>query len=222
MADAGSAQIDFGRDSDYGQALQSQQALARERDELQLQLEAFQKQVEHLKASEADLYAKCTELQEKFSEAQKDLIANDCKLAILKSVTTFLGTDDANVVGTLAEFEKNFRGLEVKVAELESHECTTDNSVFQEDSSRIAYLELQLRSAQGTNVKLQRTNADYEKQLASSSGGLRKSLEERARDIGFTHDASGRLILGPPGSQGFDTSKPYVYTGRFVQRLHYC
>lgn len=207
MADAGSAQIDFGRDSDYGQALQSQQALARERDELQLQLEAFQKQVEHLKASEADLYAKCTELQEKFSEAQKDLIANDCKLAILKSVTTFLGTDDANVVGTLAEFEKNFRGLEVKVAELESHECTTDNSVFQEDSSRIAYLELQLRSAQGTNVKLQRTNADYEKQLASSSGGtnsgspdLKSILKGSASHSKNEHATSGSHTTPPAGS----------------------
>ncbi|KAH7712204.1 hypothetical protein AAVH_20467 [Aphelenchoides avenae] len=97
MADIGSSQVDFGRDSDYGQALQAQQNLAKEKDDLQLQLEGFQKQVDDLKASEADLYAKCTELQEKFANAQADLWVSKDKVDILDAVTKFLGTDDANV-----------------------------------------------------------------------------------------------------------------------------
>ncbi|KAH7710723.1 hypothetical protein AAVH_21984 [Aphelenchoides avenae] len=97
MADIGSSQVDFGRDSDYGQALQAQQNLAKEKDDLQLQLEGFRKQVDDLKASEADLYAKCTELQEKFTNAQADLWVSKDKVDILDAVTKFLGTDDANV-----------------------------------------------------------------------------------------------------------------------------
>lgn len=101
MADVGSTQVDFGRDSDYGQALQAQQNLARKKDDLQLQLEGFRKQVDDLKASEDDLYAQCTELQGKFSNAQAALLASKDKFDILGAVTKFLGTDDANVVSKL-------------------------------------------------------------------------------------------------------------------------
>ncbi|KAH7716372.1 hypothetical protein AAVH_16215 [Aphelenchoides avenae] len=130
MADTGSGSIDFGRDSDYGQALKTQEALAKDRDEMQLQLEGFQKQ---------------------------------------------------------------------------------------EDGARIADLVSQLCKAKEANVNLQRTVADYEKQLSSGFGGTRKSLGARARKIGFVHVAAGRLILGPPPSQGFDASKQYTATVRFVQ-----
>ena len=118
MADSGSVQVDFGRDSDYGQALEAQQALAKERDELQLQLEGFQKQVERLKVSEADLYVKCQDLQENFRRARDDLVASRDKVEILKAVTTFLGTDDTDVVGVLAHIQSKNRAPEAKVAEL--------------------------------------------------------------------------------------------------------
>ncbi|KAH7711360.1 hypothetical protein AAVH_21309 [Aphelenchoides avenae] len=112
MADTGSGSLDFGRDSDYGQALKTQEALAKDRDEMQLQLEGFQKQVEYLKASETELQAKCTELQDKFYRAQSDMLAMRDKTVILDAVTTFLGTDDQDVVGVLAQTKTKQRSLE--------------------------------------------------------------------------------------------------------------
>ncbi|KAH7726114.1 hypothetical protein AAVH_06302 [Aphelenchoides avenae] len=182
MADTGSGSIDFGRDSDYGQALKTQEALAKDRDEMQLQLEGFQKQVEELKAAEARLQDRCTGLQDMFHRAQSDMLAMRDKTVILDAVTTFLGTEDQD-----------------------------------EDGARIADLVSQLCKAKEANVNLQRTVADYEKQLSSGFGGTRKSLCARARKIGFVHVAAGRLILGPPPSQGFDASKQYTATVRFVQ-----
>ncbi|KAH7719430.1 hypothetical protein AAVH_13104 [Aphelenchoides avenae] len=102
--------VDFGRDSDYGQALQAQQNLARKKDDLQLQLEGFRKQVDDLKASEDDLYAQCTELQGKFSNAQAALLASKDKFDILGAVTKFLGTDDANVLIVADQQKHNSSG----------------------------------------------------------------------------------------------------------------
>ncbi|KAH7725649.1 hypothetical protein AAVH_06831 [Aphelenchoides avenae] len=197
MAESGSAHIDFGRDSDYGQAMEAQQALAKDRDDLQLQLEGFQQQVADLKASEAYLQRQCTEMQEKFSGAQTDLLAYTDKVGILEAVTTFLGTTENDVVGVLAHIQLKYRNLEQ-----------------QDDSARIADLESQLQSAKTANVHLQRTVAEYEKQLVSSSGGSKQSLVERAREIGFFVDASGNLQLGPSPSKVFDVSRPYCYTNR--------
>ncbi|KAH7698792.1 gagpol and env protein precursor, partial [Aphelenchoides avenae] len=215
MADIGSSQVDFGRDSDYGQALQAQQNLAKEKDDLQLQLEGFQKQVDDLKASEADLYAKCTELQEKFTNAQADLWVSKDKVDILDAVTKFLGTDDANVVSDLvaktnqhASVVATVSKLEDKVSKLERH-----------DDARIKDLETQLRAAKDANVNLQRIVADQQKQITSGSGGAQQSLVERAREIGFVIDPSGNLQLGPPPRQVFDISQPYCYTSREVLEI---
>ncbi|KAH7723372.1 hypothetical protein AAVH_09088 [Aphelenchoides avenae] len=166
-------------------------------------LEGFQKQVDHLKESEADLYQQCTELQEKLSRAQKDVLASNDEVGILDAVKALLGTDDVNVVGNLVAKKKHheslmdtIRNLEVKIADLESHD-----------------LERQLRAAQHANVNLQKLVADQQKKTPSGSGGAQQSLIERARDIGFVVDTSGNLQLGPP-RQVFETSKPYCYTSR--------
>ncbi|KAH7693437.1 hypothetical protein AAVH_39527, partial [Aphelenchoides avenae] len=169
MADTGSGSIDFGRDSDYGQALKTQEALAKDRDEMQLQLEGFQKQVEDLKSSETELQARCTELQDKFHRAQSDMLAIRDKAVILDAVTTFLGTEDQDVVGVLAHIKSKQRSLEAKLADYEN-DSASDSSEFQEEAARIADLESQLRKAKEANVNLQRTVADYEKRLASGSG----------------------------------------------------
>ncbi|KAH7699215.1 gagpol and env protein precursor, partial [Aphelenchoides avenae] len=190
MADIGSSQVDFGRDSDYGQALQAQQNLAKEKDDLQLQLEGFQKQVDDLKASEADLYAKCTELQEKFTNAQADLWVSKDKVDILDAVTKFLGTDDANVVSDLVAKTNQHASVVATVSKLED-----------KDDARIKDLETQLRAAKDANVNLQRIVADQQKQITSGSGGAQQSLVERAREIGFIIDPSGNLQLGPPPRQ---------------------
>ncbi|KAH7710226.1 hypothetical protein AAVH_22497, partial [Aphelenchoides avenae] len=182
MQEAKSTHMGFGRDSDYGEAMEAQQTLAKDRDDLLLQVEGYKKQVEHLKESDAEWYAKCTELQYKCMKTQKDLLASQNKVAILDAVTSLLGTDDANVVSEL------------------------------DDSARIQDLERQLRAAQDANVKLQQIVADQQKQLPSGSGGARQSLVERARDIGFVFDSSGKLQLGPAPSQVFEISKPYCYT----------
>ncbi|KAH7719743.1 hypothetical protein AAVH_12778 [Aphelenchoides avenae] len=201
--------IDFGRDSDYDQAMQTQQALASERDDLQLQLEGYRQQVEHLKAAEADLFDQCKELEEKFSRAQVDLVPCQYKAGILETVTEFLKTDHTNVMDTLGQVMHKMRSLEKQIAEFESHE----------DAGRIAELESQLRNEQGANMKMRRTIAEHEKQLASGSAGAGKSLVECAQEIGFIRDASGKLLLGPPASRGFDYSKPYAYTNRTLDVL---
>ncbi|KAH7716260.1 hypothetical protein AAVH_16311 [Aphelenchoides avenae] len=201
--------IDFGRDSDYDQAMQIQQALASERDDLQLQLEGYRQQVEHLKAAEADLFDQCKELEEKFSRAQVDLVPCQYKAGILETVTEFLKTDHTNVMDTLGQVMHKMRSLEKQIAEFESHE----------DAGRIAELESQLRNEQGANMKMRRTIAEHEKQLASGSAGAGKSLVECAQEIGFIRDASGKLLLGPPASRGFDYSKPYAYTNRTLDVL---
>ncbi|KAH7720932.1 hypothetical protein AAVH_11570 [Aphelenchoides avenae] len=113
---------------------------------------------------------------------------------------------------------RKMRSLEKQRAEFESHVCETDKSVLQEDANRIAELESQLRNEQGANMKMRRAIADYEKELASGSGGATKSLVERAQEIGFFQDVSGKLFLGPPpASRGFDYTKPYTYTNRCEQ-----
>ncbi|KAH7673199.1 hypothetical protein AAVH_42321 [Aphelenchoides avenae] len=109
------------------------------------------------------------------------------------------------------------RGLEKKVAEFESHVCPTDKFALQKDADRIAELESQLRNEQGANMKMRRTIAEYEEQLAAGSAGAAKSLVERAREIGYVRDVTGKLFLGPPPGQGFDFSKPYSYANRCGQ-----
>lgn len=238
MADIGSSQVDFGRDSDYGQALQAQQNLAKEKDDLQLQLEGFQKQVDDLKASEADLYAKCTELQEKFTNAQADLWVSKDKVDILDAVTKFLGTDDANVVSDLvaktnqhASVVATVSKLEDKVSKLERHVCPTEMPVFQDDA-RIKDLETQLRAAKDANVNLQRIVADQQKQITSGSGGTNAGAETKVTGHFKVHSspsssAHGKLDSSstPPETSSsdhhhvkvFDISQPYCYTSRYGQ-----
>ncbi|KAH7706853.1 hypothetical protein AAVH_25916 [Aphelenchoides avenae] len=106
---------------------------------------------------------------------------------------------------------KQFHSLKAQVADFENHVCSIDDGVFQNDSARIAELESLLRSEKDANINLQRTIAEYE----SGSTGQRKSLVERAQEIGFVRDASGKLSLGSPASRGFDYSKPYTYINRW-------
>lgn len=81
-------------------------------------------------------------------------MASNDKVGILDAVLTFLDTNDAHVVGVLAHVKNKYRTLKAKVAEMESHACPADTSVFQEESARIADLEAQLRSAQTANVNM--------------------------------------------------------------------